>query len=208
MNDNETKTDSVDQEKKQVRAVIQKKLSFLTAAQRESASNDIFKCLVDLPGLQTAKTVYCFISIRQEPDTRPIIEYLLKSGKRVCVPKCKSHGIMDARVITSFDDLKPMPPFGIPEPPDQSEIADPATIDFAIVPGLAFDRKGGRLGRGMGYYDRYLSGCAAYRCGVCFDALLFEQIPTGSMDVPMDTILTEKTLLHLGTSINREETHA
>lgn len=198
----------IDQEKQKARTFIQQKRSHLTGDQRDKASNDILKSLTELPELQTAKTVYCFISIRQEPETRPIIEYLLMNGKRVCVPKCKRHGIMDARLIKSLDDLTPMPPFGIPEPPAGSEIADPATIDFAIVPGLAFDRKGGRLGRGMGYYDRYLRGCAAYRCGICFDAMLFEQIPAGSMDVPMDTILTEKTSLHFRTSINREETHA
>jgi 5-formyltetrahydrofolate cyclo-ligase len=84
-------------------------------------------------------------------------------------------------------------------------IVDPAEIDFAIIPGLAFDRHGNRLGRGAGYYDRYLRHCRAVRCGVCHDIMLLDSIPVGNDDVPMDIIVTDKSLIRFKKT---EETNA
>jgi 5-formyltetrahydrofolate cyclo-ligase len=86
-------------------------------------------------------------------------------------------------------------PFGIPEP-DSGEITPPEDIDVFFVPGIAFDRACNRLGRGKGYYDRYLSGLTdKFIIGLCFDFQVFERLPTGKHDKKMSLVITETRVL-------------
>ena len=99
-----------------------------------SASEVIANKLFSIPQLLNADIVFCYVSIDKEVQTQPIIERLLELGKKVCVPRCYRGGVMDARFISSLEDLDRSGPFGIPEPRDDAEIVDPIAIDFAIVP--------------------------------------------------------------------------
>lgn len=94
-----------------------------------------------------------------------------------------------------MDDLK-KGAYGILEP-SVVKTADEKDIDVILVPGLAFDRHGGRMGFGKGYYDRLLETSIAVKIGLCYDFQLFDTIPTESHDVPMDFIITEKEICEI-----------
>jgi len=197
--------EALEKEKKNLRSILKSRLLSMDDDACREASGAIFEGLVSIPELNRAQTVFCYVSIPHEVGTRGIIEYLLGKGKRVCVPRCMKDGEMDARVLRSMADLTPKPPFGIPEPDESFGLVEPGDIDFAIIPGLAFDRRGGRIGRGAGYYDRYLRKCRAIKCGVCFDRMLVDRLPMGKTDVGMDIVLTDKVLIRFD---KMEETHA
>src|SRR5690606_18813616 len=90
--------------------------------------------------------------------------------------------------------------FGVRAPSPQARAVPLAEIDLILVPGLAFDTEGNRLGRGAGFYDRFLAtreGAAPPACGVCFEAQLVDRIPTEPWDVPMNAVVTERRLVTL-----------
>ena len=146
--------------------------------------------LKNYPEFLNAKTVFCYISAHGEVETHSLIEELLKE-KTVAVPYCvDSNGHMIASKITSLDELKDGK-FGIPEPILPKEF--PKTeIDFVIVPGVAFDKDGYRLGYGKGYYDRFLCDISPYKLGVCREEFYLEKLPHGQHDIKMDNILVIK----------------
>ena len=102
--------------------------------------------------------------------------------------------------LNSFEDLRPGA-LGVLEPSPEQRIAlTPESFDLVIVPGVAFDRFGGRLGYGKGYYDRFLDQTSAFRLALAFDFQLLETVPTEMHDVPMDGILTENGFYFCGDS--------
>ena len=133
------------------------------------------------------ESVFCYISGKDECSTIPILCFCLKNGIPLAVPLCEEDGGMTARPITSLSQLKPGR-FGILEPTSGSEIL--TSPDAVIVPGLAFDREGYRLGRGGGYYDRWLAGRKCRTVGLCHTDRLFDRLPRDGWDVPVDTVQT------------------
>ncbi len=91
--------------------------------------------------------------------------------------------------VTGPDDLV-KGHFGILEPSSSAPVADPNGLDLILVPGIAFDREGGRLGRGRGYYDRLLAGASAFKVGVCFDSQIVPEVPREPHDIRMDAVVT------------------
>ena len=139
------------------------------------------------PQFKAAKTVFCYVSAKGEVGTRELIVELLKE-KGVLVPYCTDkEGNMICVKINSLDDLKEGK-FGIPEPKKNVEFPK-EKIDFAIVPAVAFDKKGYRLGYGKGYYDRFLSDINPFKLGVCAKEFYLKEIPHDEYDVKMDDVL-------------------
>ncbi len=135
-----------------------------------------------------ASVVFSYVSFENEISTLDLIEELLKE-KRVVVPYCTDkNGGMICVEIKSMAELK-TGSYGILEPCNPIEF-DKNEIDFCIVPGLAFDTDGGRIGFGKGYYDRFLSGVNAYKIGICHKELFFENIPKDKLDILMDEVFT------------------
>lgn len=136
----------------------------------------------------SAKTVFCYISAHGEVETLPLIKELLKE-KTVVVPYCTdSEGNMICSQIKSVNDLTEGR-FGIPEPKNP-KCFPKEKINFSIVPGVAFDKEGYRLGYGKGYYDRFLCGLKTFKLGVCGKEFLLDKIPHNEYDIKMDRILT------------------
>lgn len=139
------------------------------------------------PEFLKAKAVFCYVSAHGEVDTYGVIQELLKY-KKVLVPYCiNEEGDMIACPMNSLEDLKEGK-FKIPEPKFPEEFPK-EKIDFVIVPGVAFDKNGYRLGYGKGYYDRFLEGITPFKLGVCQKEFFLEDVPHGKFDVKMDDIL-------------------
>lgn len=145
------------------------------------------KILEKHPAFTEAETVFCYVSAHGEVDTYELIQELL-TYKKVLVPYCiNEDGDMIACPINSLEDLKEGK-FKIPEPESPEEFPK-EKIDFVIVPGVAFDKNGYRLGYGKGYYDRFLEGTTPFKLGVCQREFFLEEIPHGKFDVKMDDVI-------------------
>ncbi len=173
--------------KSELRKIARERLKHIE--NREEQTRRINRRVVDSPYLNQADMVFVYIAVGDEVDTREIIEYCWDSGRKVCIPLIKEDGTMVAVKLNSFDELKPGK-YGIPTVPDGEEIHIDVP-DLAVVPGLAFCKKGGRrLGQGGGYYDRYLKDSLAFRFGICFTEQLMDDIPMEEHDERMFVIFT------------------
>lgn len=140
------------------------------------------------PRLKEAKTIMLYYSLSDEVDTHTIIDSLLLSKKRILLPEVTGAGTMRLREYTGPCDLR-QGVYGIMEPTGNI-FTDLDSIDLAIVPGMAFDHSGNRMGRGKGYYDRFLPQLRnAYKIGICFDFQVMEALPTDEHDISMNEVL-------------------
>lgn len=146
---------------------------------------------------KTAETVFVFVSLPDEIDTRPLLESALKS-KRLCVPKITGDGTMEAVEIKDSDDLE-TGRFGIPEPKDYCPTVSKKDIDLIIMPCFAADEKGHRLGKGGGFYDRFCGDSDCPKIIACPEMLLLENgiIPTEKWDVGADYVATENQIIEV-----------
>lgn len=185
-------------EKKRLRAEILNNRSTIPPEKIEEDSRIIMSKLFALPAYTQSKTIMCFIDLKKEVITRDFIRRSMDNGKRVLVPiivKEESGGrSMRASQLLDFEDDLESGTMGILEPkPDKRRYADPAEIDFIVVPGLAFDINRNRLGYGAGFYDAYLKKIRpdCETVAVCFDYQVFERIPVKDYDVQVGKIITE-----------------
>jgi 5-formyltetrahydrofolate cyclo-ligase len=158
--------------KKELRAAMTARLKAVTPAERSRRSQAAAAIALDLPAWADARLVLAFLSMPAEIDSLPVIEPALEAGKRVAVPRIDDGDL-------AFIELKgdwrswPLDRWNIPAPPADLEVLPVAHIAslscLALVPGLAFDRNGGRLGRGKGYYDRFLASVLEERARAAAD---------------------------------------
>lgn len=147
-----------------------------------------YKKLCENTYFKNANVVFCYVSFGSEIDTLPLIEHILKE-KTLCVPYCTDKdGNMICVKINSLSDLS-RGTFGILEPKNIVEF-DKSLIDVCLVPGIAFDKGGARIGYGKGYYDRFLSNISPYKIGLCHKELLLDTITTEPHDVKLNEIIT------------------
>lgn len=151
------------------------------------AERAVFEKIIKEEAYLSAEVIFCYVSYGTEVGTRNLIREILRVGKTLVVPKCiDDKGHMIGVEIKSEDELK-CGMYAIPEP--EGEEFDKKKIDLAIVPGVAFDREGFRLGYGKGYYDRFLKGISAKTIGICHKELLFDKLPRGEYDIPVDKVI-------------------
>lgn len=147
------------------------------------------KNFLSLPEFEKADTIFAYISMGREPDTVHIIKAALAMGKTVALPVSFSGGIMEPRIIHSLSELVPGK-FGILSPPDNAPVLKEEDIDLVIVPAVTFDRSGFRLGRGGGYYDRFLARSSAFTVGLGREALI-RPVPLEPHDMSVNCLVTE-----------------
>lgn len=147
--------------------------------------------LLSSPEYQRAGCLFLYLGVGFEPDTRPVIENALSGGRRVALPIITGPGRMEAREIGSLEELVPGR-FAIPAPPADSSLIPPGAFDLILVPGAAFTRGGKRLGRGGGYYDRYLPRSSGTKIALARGIQLFEELPAEPHDIPMDLLITDQ----------------
>jgi 5-formyltetrahydrofolate cyclo-ligase len=183
----------VKHQKRAVRDQVRQRLADLTGAQRAAGSQRIAERLTALPAWRQAGTVMAFLSLPTEVQTRSIIDRAWAEGKRLVVPKVDwENRRMSAVRINGWSDRLVTGRLGLVEPAND-EPTDVSLIDLMLVPGLAFDAEGGRLGRGGGFFDRFMAqpGFRAITCGLAFDCQRGGRLPREVTDLPVDLLVTE-----------------
>lgn len=142
-----------------------------------------------LPEYKSSSTVFAYLGVGREPATADIINAMLADGKTVALPISYKGGIMVPHVIKSLDEMIPGK-FGIPAPPEDTPALEPGEVDLIIVPGVTFDEKGYRMGRGGGYYDRYLEKTRAFSVGIARSRLV-RPVPVESHDMGVNCLVTD-----------------
>jgi 5-formyltetrahydrofolate cyclo-ligase len=187
--------------KTEIRKTLLKQRRGLSASKKKQYELQMLNSLCTWDVFKEACIIHIFLSKADEPETSQIIELAWKSGKQIGVP-CVLPDTLELfhSQLNSFEDLRPGA-LGVLEPsPEQRTALTPESFDLVIVPGVAFDRQGGRLGYGKGYYDRFLDQSLAFRLALAFDFQILETVPTEMHDVPMDGILTENGFYFCGDS--------
>ena len=173
------------------------KLAAMSPEAISTKSLSASKKLIALREYRDAQALMLYLSIPQEVDTAEIALHAWAHAKTVLAPKVNwAQRHMLAMRIHSFDDEMVCSAFGIREPADGT-VWPVEEIDLIIVPALAYDRTGGRLGRGGGFYDRFLSGpgVRAVTCGLGFEVQVVDELPTQKHDYPVDMLVTDREVL-------------
>jgi len=183
--------------KKQLRADLKRRLAEMSAEEIDRQSRIACDQLTQTDGFRKAATVMLFLSMPQEIDTAVAIESAWKSGKRVVVPRIdRQPRRMVAVEIHRLDHMPDPAISGLRNPAEGTETPI-GQIDLIVAPGLAFDRRGNRLGRGGAYYDRFLADperkAAVVGFGFAFQVL--DEVPTDPHDRPVDAIVTEQGVI-------------
>ena len=181
--------------KAELRCAVYERNSALSKEEKLLCDKAIAANLKALPEYKNADCIFVYIGVGDEVLTDEITENLFGAGKRVCVPFCHGKGIMDAVRISSKEELVPGK-YNIPEPRDRTQTVSPESLDLVIVPGVAFGEDGSRLGRGGGYYDRFLQNAKnAKKIALCREINLEKTVPREEHDEFVDMIVTEKRVL-------------
>jgi 5-formyltetrahydrofolate cyclo-ligase len=165
----------------------------LSQDERRTKSREIENRLFGLPELAASSTIMFFASFRSEVETVPMIRRALAEGKRVVLPKVKGRDLALFE-IRDFDRDVSAGAWGILEP-HENEPAALDAVDLMVMPGLAFDEHGNRLGYGAGFYDKLLVSFTKTTVALAFEAQIVPEVPAARHDVPVKKIVTEKRII-------------
>lgn len=172
--------------KKALRQMIRLRKQEHSAAE----SSALFAALQSESHFANARTLLLYSALPDEVQINPLFDGLIAQGKTILLPRVVSDTDMELRLYTGADSLQPGA-FGIMEPTGPL-YTDYAAIDVAVIPGMAFDADGHRLGRGKGYYDRFLPLIPrAYKIGLCFPWQLVDEVPSDAHDIMMDGVISQ-----------------
>lgn len=181
----------IPQQKQQFRDAITQRLARMNEQERQAESRSVCRrILQELPKDAVIAGVY--YPMKSEVDILPLITTLLERGSKLYMSRADGTGFKFHQV-TALNALK-MGPFRIPEPPADAPLLDKTTLQYILVPGMAFDRAGNRLGRGSGGYDKWLLGLRKINptvqvWGIGFDAQIVHEVPVAAHDQPMDKVI-------------------
>ena len=182
-----------DEQRRELRQI----LGSMSTQDRQEASQAICAHLSSIPSIATADTILAYLPLAEEVDLTPLLTAWIEESRTVCVPIVTwENKTMHAGLLPTLDGESLIErTYGLREPRDpQSVPAD--TIDVMLVPGLGFDRDGGRLGRGGGYYDRFLeSSRSPIVIGVAFDCQMLESIDREEHDQLMTVVVTPSGII-------------
>jgi len=179
--------------KAELRRHLLARRAMLTPAEIAQYSTVIAAHVCTLPSFCVSHTVMVYMALPQEVQTMPIITQARQAQKRVTVPVIRRQGLVAVALSEPPTQLR-RGRFGILEPCGPQRVIHPQEIGCIAVPGIAFDTRGGRLGFGKGYYDRFLRQLPAttYRCGLAFGIQVVPCVPQAPHDICMHGIVTEQ----------------
>lgn len=184
-------------EKKELRTNLLLKRRKLDNDVITAQSDNMAKQLFVWPYYQQAQVIMLYLSMADEPQMIKVIEGAWLQGKTVCVPYMRQeYGVMDAAIIDNLDDLvRGRLNLLVPDPATV-KLIDPKLIDLMIVPGVAYDYAGNRLGMGAGYYDRFIPQAPqAILIGAIWSSHVLDSIPYSDYDKPVHYLLNENEII-------------
>lgn len=170
---------------------MEKQMPRETRAQSDAC---LARQLLRLDALCQARTVMLFSPFGSEPDLSPVLDACAADGKRLLLPRMTADYGLEAREVRGRESLR-AGTFGILEPDDDCPAVPQHEIDFILVPAVCYDVHGGRLGRGAGYYDRFLSGYTGMTVGLCRNCFLQQDVPWAAHDIRVKVVVTEDRVL-------------
>ena len=174
-------------DKKELRRSIRERKRAMTEEEIVSRSEKLAELFYASEAYKNAKTIYGYLPYNQEVRTVPMLEQALRDGKRVAVPKCYGEEMK----FIFMDDLSKVEKgyANIPEPIADEPVADDPTA-LVLMPGLAFDPQGHRMGYGGGFYDKFLASEPEHpTVALCYDFQMMEHLDTEDHDIPVDLVL-------------------
>lgn len=173
--------------KKELRAKIRERKRSMTEAEIVERSRKLGELFLASEAYRNAKTIYGYLPYNQEVRTVPMLEQALKDGKRVAVPKCYGN---EMRFIYMEDLSKVESGYaGIPEPVADGPVADDPTA-LVLMPGMAFDPQGHRIGYGGGFYDKFLAAEPGHpTLALCYEFQMLPHLETEEFDIPVNVVL-------------------
>lgn len=185
-------------EKNRIRTLCKAKRQAMRAAEKQALDAKITTAFLHLPQYAAADTLLCYVSTEIEVDTRAILQNALQAGKRVAVPRCiPDTREMEFYCISGLVDLS-AGAFGVQEPdPERCEKLTDLSAGLCVLPGLAFDKQGFRLGFGKGYYDRFLTRFGGETVGICYACCMQPMLPHGKFDRRADCVVTDAAVLNI-----------
>jgi 5-formyltetrahydrofolate cyclo-ligase len=179
-----------------MRIWARERVAAIPASDRAQAAEALALRVAEWHTFRNAKAVACFASTLEEIDTDPLLKRILTEGKTLLLPFIRGEGAEAVIAMAPVKDLDrdlAEGRFGIREPSPEARNGEAPEPDLILVPGLAFDLRGGRLGKGKGFYDRYLSGARGLKAGVGYDVQITDKnLPLDAHDQPMDAVVTDK----------------
>lgn len=176
--------------KKDLRKKMLSKALSLLESYKSDADREITQLLLGLPEYKDASTVFCFVGVAHEINTRSFLKQVLADGKRLAVPLCIGKAVMEARRIFSLDELK-RGYYGLYEPDNSSEIIPMDEVEFAVIPCLTADHKGNRLGHGGGFYDTLFNEYNNVPAAIICRERMCGEVPTEVFDHRFSITVTE-----------------
>jgi 5-formyltetrahydrofolate cyclo-ligase len=174
-------------DKQELRRQIRERKRAMTEAEIQAKSERLGQLLRQSEAYRQAKTIYGYLPYNQEVRTVAMLEQAIRDGKRIAVPKCYG----DEMRFLWMEDLSKVEKgyAGIPEPIADGPVADDPTA-LVLMPGLAFDPEGRRIGYGGGFYDRFLAAEPEHpTLALCYDFQMQSKLETEEFDIPVDTVI-------------------
>ncbi|MCD8381998.1 MAG: 5-formyltetrahydrofolate cyclo-ligase [Clostridiales bacterium] len=178
------------EEKRRLRETIHALERSLSPETLRESDRQLFRRLMALPQVSGSNVLLLFWGMGREPDTQQLFAPLTAAGKTVLLPRCLPEGEMELRAWQGRERAV-RHPYGMWEPSEACPLFGADSVDLVLVPALCYDRAGFRLGRGGGFYDRFLARCTGFSVGLCRQEFLQDRVPRENHDLCVDLVLTE-----------------
>ena len=178
-----------------LRKELRTKSRALPMVERERTDAAIRAAVLESSSYRSAETIFAYLGVDWEINTRPLLEQILADGKRLCLPLCVAAHEMELRRIRSLDELVDGK-YNIPEPPVHAPVLTAEEVDLALIPCVGADRVGHRLGQGGGYYDSFLACYEGETLLLCRETAVVEEVPVEPHDMPLPHLVTESGIHH------------
>ena len=182
--------------KASIRAEMRKRRAAMTSLRIRQASAKIQRAVMKLPEWAAARRVCVYLALPAEAQTWALLAACWKTGKQVLVPAYRKKVLRYDLARLRPDDPVKAGHCSVPEP-TRPRWAAPAHVDLVVTPGLAFDRAGGRIGHGLGYYDRLLAVTAlqqAFKVALALECQMVARVPMNARDIRLDAVVTERAV--------------
>ncbi len=186
---------SLKEEKLRVRRELKETAAAFSKSYVSEASRAVCEKVLKSKEFREASVIFGYLSFRNEISVDAVLEEALRLGKTVAVPWIVSQTEMKPALLHSLDNL-PLDRYGIRTAPEPVTLVGQETIDLILVPGAGFAVTGRRMGRGAGFYDRFLTHAGGFRLGITCDRLLREEIPLDEYDQPVEALVTETRFIY------------